>query len=276
MSTMKDLNLVVVGAGGRMGLTLVRTIDAMDGVRLSGAVERKGSAIIGRDASEAAGLGAGGVAITDDLDVALKGADGIVDFTTPDATAAFTRKAAEHGLVHIIGTTGCGEDQEAAIAEASRRARIVKSGNMSLGVNLLAVLVEDAARALEAADWDIEVLEMHHRHKVDAPSGTALLLAEAAARGRAIALEEKSVRVRDGHTGKREEGTIGFATLRGGSVVGEHSVLFAGEGETIELTHRAGDRAIFARGAIKAALWASRQQPGLYSMLDVLGLASHN
>lgn len=276
MSTMKDLNLVVVGAGGRMGLTLVRTIDAMDGVRLSGAVERKGSAIIGRDASEAAGLGAGGVAITDDLDAALKGADGIVDFTTPDATAAFTRKAAEHGLVHIIGTTGCGEDQEAAIAEASRRARIVKSGNMSLGVNLLAVLVEDAARALEAADWDIEVLEMHHRHKVDAPSGTALLLAEAAARGRAIALEEKSVRVRDGHTGKREEGTIGFATLRGGSVVGEHSVLFAGEGETIELTHRAGDRAIFARGAIKAALWASRQQPGLYSMLDVLGLASHN
>jgi 4-hydroxy-tetrahydrodipicolinate reductase len=273
---MKDLNLVVVGAGGRMGLTLVRTIAAMDGVRLSAAVERKGSAMLGRDAGEAASLGSAGVAITDDLDAALKGADGIVDFTTPDATAAFARKAAEHGLVHIIGTTGCGEDQEAAIAEASRRARIVKSGNMSLGVNLLSVLIEDAARALEAADWDIEVLEMHHRHKVDAPSGTALLLAEAAARGRAIALEEKSVKVRDGHTGKREEGTIGFATLRGGSVVGEHSVLFAGEGETIELSHRAGDRAIFARGAVKAALWASRQQPGLYSMLDVLGLTSHN
>lgn len=276
MTAVKDLDLVVVGAGGRMGLTLVRTIAVMDGVRLCGAVERGGSDMLGRDAGEAAGLGKTGVTMTDDLDAALERADGILDFTSPDATVKFAGRAAQKGLIHVIGTTGCGEDHEAEITKAAQRARIVKSGNMSLGVNLLSVLVEDAARALEAADWDIEVLEMHHRHKVDAPSGTALLLAEAAARGRAIDLGEKSVRVRDGHTGAREEGTVGFATLRGGSVVGEHSVLLAGEGETIELTHRAGDRSIFARGAVKAALWASRQQPGLYSMLDVLGLAGHN
>ncbi|WP_099865826.1 4-hydroxy-tetrahydrodipicolinate reductase [Pararhizobium haloflavum] len=273
---MKDLGLVVVGAGGRMGQTLIRVIAAMDGVRLAGAVERQGSSDLGRDAGEIAGSGKLGVALTDDLDTALAGADGIIDFTTPEATSAFAARAAAGGLIHIIGTTGCNEDVERAISQAAEKARIVKSGNMSLGVNLLSVLVEDAARALEAADWDIEVLEMHHRHKVDAPSGTALLLAEAAARGRAIDLAEKSVRVRDGHTGARPLGTIGFATLRGGSVVGEHAVLLAGEGETIELTHKASDRAIFARGAIKAALWASRQQPGLYSMLDVLGLASHN
>lgn len=271
-----ELKLVVVGAAGRMGLSLVRAVSAMDGVSLSGALGLKGAQEIGRDIGLLAGTGENGINVTDDLDRALEGADGILDFTAPEASVAFAQAAAEQGLVHIIGTTGCTEEDDASIAEAGKRARIVKSGNMSLGVNLLSVLIEDAARALQAADWDIEVLEMHHRHKVDAPSGTALLLAEAAARGRAISLAEKSVRVRDGQTGPRVEGTVGFATLRGGSVVGDHSVLFAGEGETIELTHRAGDRSIFARGAVKAALWASRQQPGLYSMLDVLGLTSHN
>jgi 4-hydroxy-tetrahydrodipicolinate reductase len=273
---MKDLRLAVVGAGGRMGQTLIRTIAAMDGVTLAAAIERPGSSLLGQDAGASAGLGETGVAITENWTDLLSGIDGIVDFTAPDATVEFSRAAAERGLVHIIGTTGCTDEHDAAIREAASGARIVKSGNMSLGVNLLAVLIEDAARALEEADWDIEVLEMHHRHKVDAPSGTALLLAEAAARGRAIALREKSVRVRDGHTGARVPGTIGFATLRGGSVIGEHAVLIAGEGETIELSHKATDRSIFARGAIKAALWASRQQPGLYSMLDVLGLTSHN
>ena len=276
MSEMKDLKLAVAGAGGRMGRTLIKTIAAMDGVRLAGAVDRAGSDAIGQDAGALAGLGSAGVIVTDDVEAALAEADGVLDFTAPEATVRLAGIAAKAGLVHIIGTTGCTQEDEAAIAEAARKARIVKSGNMSLGVNLLAVLVEDAARALEAADWDIEVLEMHHRHKVDAPSGTALLLGQAAALGRAIDLADKGVRVRDGHTGPRPEGTIGFATLRGGSVVGEHSVLIAGEGETIELTHKATDRAIFARGAVKAALWSSRQQPGLYSMLDVLGLKSHN
>jgi 4-hydroxy-tetrahydrodipicolinate reductase len=163
------------------------------------------------------------------------------------------------------------DDDVARLLAAARHAPVVRSGNMSLGVNLLSVLVREAARALDA-DFDIEVLEMHHRHKVDAPSGTALLLGEAAAAGRDIALDEHWVKMRDGHTGARRRGDIGFATLRGGSVVGEHSVLFAGEGETITLSHQAADRSIFARGAVKAALWAREKKPGLYSMIDVLGL----
>ena len=176
--------------------------------------------------------------------------------------------------MHVIGTTGCSAEDDAKIAAAARHATIVKSGNMSLGVNLLAALVEQASKALGPEDFDIEILEMHHRHKVDAPSGTALLLGEAAARGRAIGLAENSVRVRDGHTGARQAGTVGFATLRGGSVVGDHSVILAGPGERITLSHHAEDRAIFARGAVKAALWARGKKAGLYSMRDVLGLGS--
>ncbi|RVI30843.1 4-hydroxy-tetrahydrodipicolinate reductase, partial [Sinorhizobium meliloti] len=175
-------------------------------------------------------------------------------------------------IVHVVGTTGCSADDEARIRAAARHARVIKSGNMSLGVNLLGVLTEKAARALPAGGWDIEILEMHHKHKVDAPSGTALLLGEAAARGRGIDLADHSVRVRDGHTGARPEGSIGFATLRGGSVIGEHSVVIAGEGEMVTLSHSATDRSIFARGAVAAALWGRSRKPGFYSMLDVLGL----
>jgi 4-hydroxy-tetrahydrodipicolinate reductase len=159
-----------------------------------------------------------------------------------------------------------------ALKAAARHTVVMQSGNMSLGVNLLSVLVEQAAKSLAASGWDIEIAEMHHKHKVDAPSGTALMLGQAASKGRAIDLAANSVRVRDGHTGARSEGTIGFATLRGGSVIGEHSVLFAGEGETVELSHRAIDRSIFARGAIHAALWGKDKKPGLYAMRDVLGL----
>lgn len=267
------MRLVVVGAGGRMGRTLIRTVHAMPGVRLSGAVERPGSEFCGKDAGEIAGVGPLGVRVTDDPLPAFVEAEGVLDFTAPAATTEFAGLAAQARIVHVVGTTGCSAEDEAKIAAAARHARIVKSGNMSLGVNLLAVLVQQAAKALDAADWDIEVLEMHHRHKVDAPSGTALLLGRAAAEGRRIALEDQSVRVRDGHTGARPEGTIGFATLRGGSVIGEHSVILAGAGERVELTHRAEDRTIFARGAVKAALWARSRKPGLYSMLDVLGLA---
>ena len=268
------MKLVVVGAAGRMGQTLIRVIDAMDGVVLHAAVERPGSDVIGRDAGELAGLGSTGLLVTDDPLAAFVTADGVVDFTTPASSVEFAGLAAQARLVHVIGTTGCTAEDDARIEAASRHARIIKSGNMSLGVNLLGVLVRQAARALEASGWDIEVLEMHHRHKVDAPSGTALLLGQAAADGRNVDLPSHSVRVRDGHTGPREAGTIGFATLRGGSVVGDHSIIFAGEGETVTLSHSAGDRSIFARGAVTAALWGHGQKPGLYSMLDVLGLSA--
>lgn len=270
------MKLVVAGAGGRMGQALIRIIAATEGAVLHGAIARPGSASLGKDAGELAGLGPIGVTVTDDPLAAFLHADGVIDFTAPATSVEFAGLAAQARIVHVIGTTGCSPADEARIEAASRHARIVKSGNMSLGVNLLGVLVEQAARALEASGWDIEVLEMHHKHKVDAPSGTALLLGDAAARGRGIDLTEHSVRVRDGHTGPREPGSIGFATLRGGSVIGEHSVILAGEGEIITLSHSAGDRTIFARGAVKAALWARSAKPGLYSMLDVLGLSSHN
>ncbi|MCA1490178.1 4-hydroxy-tetrahydrodipicolinate reductase [Sinorhizobium alkalisoli] len=267
-----EMKLVVVGAGGRMGQTLIRTVAGMEGVRLQAAVERPGSPFIGRDAGELAGLGAIGIPVTDDPLEAFLHADGVLDFTAPAGTVEFAGLAAQARIVHVVGTTGCSADDEMKIRAAARHARVVKSGNMSLGVNLLGVLTETAARALAAAQWDIEILEMHHRHKVDAPSGTALLLGEAAAKGRGIDLRDHSVRVRDGHTGARPQGTIGFATLRGGSVIGEHSVMLAGEGEVVTLSHSATDRAIFARGAVTAALWARDRKPGFYSMLDVLGL----
>lgn len=241
---------------------------------LHAAVSRPGSPALGKDAGELAGVGMLGVPVTDDALAAFVHADGVIDFTRPETSTEFAALAAQARIVHIIGTTGCSAADEAKFEAASRHARLVKSGNMSLGVNLLSVLVAQAAKALEASGWDIEVLEMHHKHKVDAPSGTALLLGEAAAQGRGIDLNDTAVKVRDGHTGPREPGSIGFATLRGGSVIGEHSVLFAGEGEVVTLSHSAGDRSIFARGAVKAALWARNQKPGLYSMLDVLGLSS--
>lgn len=268
------MKLVVVGASGRMGQALIRIIAETEGAVLHAAVERSGSAVLGKDAGELAGVGTLGVPVTDDALAAFVHADGVIDFTRPEASVEFAALAAQARIVHVIGTTGCSEADQAKFEAASRHARLVKSGNMSLGVNLLSVLVHQAAKALDAAGWDIEVLEMHHKHKVDAPSGTALLLGEAAAAGRGIDLKDKAVKVRDGHTGPRESGSIGFATLRGGSVIGEHSVMLAGEGEIVTLSHSAGDRSIFARGAVKAALWARDQKPGLYSMLDVLGLAS--
>jgi 4-hydroxy-tetrahydrodipicolinate reductase len=268
---MADLRIVIAGAGGRMGAANIRAAANLGGLVLAAAVDRTGSSAIGRDAGSLAGIEPMGIVIGDDMDTALDGADAIIDFTAPAASVALAQKAAERRLIHVIGTTGCSEADDAAIAAAGRAgARIVKSGNFSMGVNLLASLVRQAAAALD--QYDIEILEMHHGRKVDAPSGTALLLGQAAAEGRAISLKDKSVRVRDGHTGPREAGTIGFATLRGGTVVGDHSVILAGPSERVELVHRAEDRAIFAHGAARAALWASQQQPGLYSMADVLGL----
>ncbi len=269
----QDMKLVVVGAAGRMGQTLIRLIQETPGVALHAALERKGSSFVGKDAGELAGAGPLGVPVSEDPLQAFLHADGVIDFTSPAASVEFAGLAAQARIVHVIGTTGCSEADEEKIAAAARHARIIKSGNMSLGVNLLGVLVAQAAKALPAAGWDIEILEMHHKHKVDAPSGTALLLGEAAARGRDIDLKSHSVRVRDGHTGARAPGSIGFATLRGGSVIGEHSAIFAGEGELVTLSHSALDRSIFARGALAAALWGHRQKPGFYTMLDVLGLS---
>jgi len=265
---MADMRLIVAGAGGRMGRTLIHAIVAMDGAVLAGAVEAPGSAVIGRDAGELAGLGKNGVTVTSNVEPLLAQADGLLDFTVPAATIALAELTARQGLVHVIGTTGLNGEDEELIEEAGKRAVIVKSGNMSLGVNLLAALVKRVAKTLDD-DFDIEILEMHHNKKIDAPSGTALMLGRAAAEGRGI---EHSQRGRDGHTGARCAGDIGFASLRGGSVVGDHTVIFAGPAERIELVHRAEDRMIFARGAVRAALWARGQNPGIYSMVDVLGL----
>ena len=269
---MSDMRLVVTGAGGRMGRMLVAAVQATPGVVLSAALARPGSPALGQDAGTLAGLGPLGVTITDDPLAAFVAADGVLDFTVPAATRQFAELAAQARIAHVVGTTGLDEADLARLAAAARHAPLVRSGNMSLGVNLLAALVRRAARAL-GTDWDIEIAEMHHRRKVDAPSGTALLLGEAAAEGRGTTLAEAAVRGRDGITGARAPGTIGFAALRGGTVIGDHAVVFAGEGERIELSHRAEDRALFARGAVKAALWARGRRPGLYSMADVLDLA---
>jgi len=270
---MAEMRLAVAGAAGRMGRMLVKTISETDGLILVGAVERPGSIALGQDAGLLAGVGKLNVPIKEDAREALREADGVLDFTAPAATLAFAELASEASLVHIVGTTGLSEGDLAKLKQAARRARVVQSGNMSLGINVLAGLVRKVAQTL-GEEFDIEVLEMHHRMKVDAPSGTALLLGEAAATGRCVALREHSVRSRDGYTGARRAGDIGFAALRGGSVVGEHTVVFAGPGERIELAHRAEDRSLFARGAIKAALWGRDQRPGYYTMADVLGLTT--
>ncbi|MDR2311125.1 MAG: 4-hydroxy-tetrahydrodipicolinate reductase [Brucellaceae bacterium] len=266
------MRLVVTGASGRMGKALIRAIADNPATVLSGAIVREGSPLIGQDAGEMAGAGKNGVLLSADPLPVFAEAEGVLDFTTPATTLIYAALAAQARIVHVIGTTGCSEEDEEKIRAAARHATIIKSGNMSLGVNLLSALVEQAARALPPSAFDIEILEMHHKHKVDAPSGTALLLGEAAAEGRNINLSDHSVRVRDGHTGAREDGTIGFATLRGGSVIGEHSVMFAGVSERITLTHQAQDRSVFAEGAVAAGLWARGKKPGLYSMRDVLGL----
>jgi len=267
---MSELKIVVTGASGRMGRTLIREIAQGSGITLCGALEMEGHPNLGLDSGSLAGMQPNGIRLTADPLTLLASAQAVVDFTTPMVSTMLAELAAQARIVHVIGTTGFDDKAEARIAAAARHAVIVKSGNMSMGVNLLAALTERAAKSL--ADYDVEVLEMHHRNKVDAPSGTALLLGEAAARGRGIALGKHAVKTREGHTGARRDNDIGFATLRGGTVVGEHSVIFAGTGERITLSHSAEDRSIFAHGALTAARWGHGQKPGLYSMTDVLGL----
>jgi 4-hydroxy-tetrahydrodipicolinate reductase len=266
------MRIGIAGAAGKMGRTLIRIASGTPGITIAGGLEAKDSPYLGVDVGELAGIGRAGIQIGDDAAKLFEQIDGVLDFTAPSATVTMCGVSAKAGIVHVIGTTGLTREDEDCIKRAAESARIVKSGNMSLGVNLLAAMVKKTA-AILGEDFDIEVLEMHHRQKVDAPSGTALLLGGAAAAGREVELGRNSVRVRDGHTGARPSGAIGFATLRGGSVVGEHTVIFAGQSERIEFTHRAESRDIFARGALRAALWAADKRPGLYSMADVLELA---
>ena len=268
---MSDMRLIVAGAGGRMGRALIKAIAETPGLALAGAAEGEGSLFIGQDSGMLAGLPPNRINVVSEVRPLTLAADAIIDFTVPAATVALAALAAETKLAHIIGTTGTSAEDDARIAEAAKKTAIMKSGNMSLGVNLLAVMAKKVAQALDES-FDIEILEMHHNKKIDAPSGTALLLGNAAAAGRGVDLNERSDRARDGHTGARKPGNIGFAVLRGGTVAGEHSVIFAGPDERIELIHKATDRMIFARGALKAATWARGREPGLYSMLDVLGL----
>lgn len=268
---MSELRVVVVGAGGRMGQALLRAVLAENRMRLVGALDRPDAASQGQDAGLLAGAGASGVTVGADALPVFAQTDAVLDFTAPEASLGYADLSAQARIVHVMGTTGLQPEHEERLKAAARHCRIVRSGNMSLGVNLVAALLRRAAAVL-GPEYDIEILEMHHRHKVDAPSGTALLLGNAAAQGRGIDLAQNSVRGRDGHTGARPDGAIGFATLRGGSVVGDHTAVLAGPGERIELTHRAESREIFARGALRAALWAFDKKPGLYDMTDVLGL----
>ncbi|MEH6832002.1 4-hydroxy-tetrahydrodipicolinate reductase [Sulfitobacter sp.] len=263
--------ITITGVSGRMGQMLVQQVTSHEMTHLAGAVERSGHDWVGQDLGVAMGGTATGVVVTDDAAAAMKDAQAVIDFTAPVATIDFAKAAAEAGIVHVIGTTGMSAEEIAQLKAPAERAVIVRAGNMSLGVNLLTLLTRKVAAALDE-DFDIEIIESHHNQKVDAPSGTALMLGEAAAEGRGVALSDVSDSGRDGITGARKRGDIGFSAIRGGDIVGEHDVMFAGAGERIILRHIASDRGLFARGALKAALWGQGREAGEYDMLDVLGL----
>jgi len=265
------MKIGIVGCAGRMGRMLMEAVMDAEGCALSGGSERPESDFIGRDPGEMLGRRPLGIGITADSRALFAASDAVIDFTAPSATLAHALIAAELGKVLVVGTTGLSKEDEARLAEAGRRVPVVYAPNFSVGVNLLMALTERAA-AILGTDYDIDIVEMHHRHKVDAPSGTALGLGRAAAKGRNVALDSVWCKSRDGQTGARPRGEIGFATLRGGDVVGDHTVMFAADGERVELTHKASSRAVFAKGAVRAARWAAGQSAGLYSMRDVLGL----
>jgi 4-hydroxy-tetrahydrodipicolinate reductase len=269
---MNEINTVIAGASGRMGRTLIRLLAETKGFKVTGALEAGGHADLGKDSGELSGIGKNGVALSSDALSMIAKADALIDFTVPKVSVELAALAAQARIVDVIGTTGCTEEDDAKIRAAARHAVIVKSGNLSMGVTLLGALVKQVAKALPG--FDVEIVEMHHARKVDAPSGTALQLGKAAADGRGVSLAEKSVRGRDGITGARPDGAIGFVSLRGGTVIGDHEVIFAGPSERIVLSHIAEDRAIFAHGAIAAARWGQGKKPGLYAMADVLGIAN--
>ena len=254
-----------------MGRMLLREVIGAESCELIGAISRHDSPAQGVDAGMLAGVDPCGVRVGEDPVPLFAEADAVIDFTLPETSVAYSALAAQGKTAHVIGTTGLNAGQEQALRLAARHTQIVYAPNMSMAVNLLFALVRQVGGIL-GEEFDVEIVEMHHRHKVDAPSGTALGLGRAAADGRGVDFEERAVRARDGHTGARRPGDIGFAALRGGEVVGDHSVVFAGPGERLELTHRAAGREIYARGALRAALWAHGKPPGLYGMTDVLGL----
>lgn len=268
---MTSIGVVVTGATGRMGQMLVREVAANPALHLVGAIERAGNAHLGRDIGAVMGGADLGVLVSDDALAAFAQAQAVIDFTAPEATVEFAALAAQARIVHVVGTTGLQPDHYAKLHAAARHGVIIQAGNMSLGVNLLTRMTQQIAAAL-GEDWDIEIVEAHHNKKVDAPSGTALMLGQAAADGRGVDLAAQMESGRDGITGARNAGSIGFSAIRGGDIVGEHDVIFAAAGERVVLRHIATDRAIFARGALRAAIWGQAQKPGRYDMMDVLGI----
>jgi 4-hydroxy-tetrahydrodipicolinate reductase len=268
---MADIRMGVIGCGGRMGRMLVAEIAAAEGCDLAGGTAKPGSAHVGADLGELAGIGRIGIAAGNAPGTLIGDSDVVIEFSTPAATASHAALAAEQGTPMVVGTTGLSAAETAELREAAKRIPIVWAANTSLGINLLLGLVEQVAARL-GPDWDIEIMEMHHRGKVDAPSGTALALGRAAAAGRGTSLDAVAQRGRDGITGARRSGDIGFASLRGGDAVGDHHVVFAGSGERLELSHRATNRAIYAKGAVRAARWVIGRPPGIYGMKEVLEL----
>ena len=264
------MKIGIVGCAGRMGRMLIQEVLATEATALAGGTEPSGPAL-GQDLGMLIGARSLGLAVTTDTKALFAASDAVIDFTAPAATRLHAELAAAAGKILVVGTTGLGDDVRASLAAAAKNTVVIQAANMSVGVNVLLALTEKLAATL-GPDYDLEILEMHHRHKVDAPSGTALALGDAAARGRGVDLKAVARKTRDGQTGARPTGEIGFATLRGGDVVGDHTVIFAADGERIEISHKASSREIFARGAVRAALWAKGRAPGIYSMRDVLGL----
>lgn len=265
------VRVAVAGAAGRMGRELMKAIAETDGIELTAAVEKRGAPEVGRDAGELAGVGAMGIVVEEDLSEVVDLFDLLIDFTSPDATMANLATCRAHGLQMVIGTTGLDEEQQRRVRNAGEEIAIVAAPNMSVGVNLTFKLLEVAAEAL-GDDTDIEIIELHHQHKVDAPSGTALRMGQVIADKLGRNLEEVAIFGREGQTGARDRRTIGFQSIRAGDAVGEHTVLFGGSGERLEITHRAQSRANFAAGAIRAAMWLADKEHGCFDMQDVLGL----
>ena len=268
---MTNVKILVAGAGGRMGRAIVREVLRTPSALIAGGFDRPDGENIGKDIGVLAGLDAIGHTVAPSPDGLLDSADVVIDFTAPQASVNLAGACGSAKTAHVIGTTGFDPAQEEALKNCATTGAIVKSGNMSLGVNLLLALVEQAAKSL-GDDYDIEINEAHHRFKVDSPSGTALMLGKAAAQGRGVSLDDAGTGMSEGRAGERKPGDIGFSVVRGGGIIGHHAVHFAGQDEVITLSHDAIDRSLFAKGAVSAALWAARAQPGLYSMRDVLGL----
>lgn len=263
------MKIGIIGCAGRMGRVLINEVYHTPHCSLSGGVERAGSPFVGEDLGKLAGLEPLGIAAQPDVETLFRESDAVIDFTAPESSLQAAELAAKHKKIHVIGTTGLNESQHQQLMQYAKSTAIVWSSNMSIGVTILHSLVEQVAGWL-GDDYDIEILEMHHRHKKDAPSGTAITLGESAARGRKVALKDVACYAREGIVGERPVGEIGFATLRGGSVIGDHTVIFASQEDRIELTHKSSSRNIYAKGAVRACLWAKDKAPGLYSIKDVL------